>query len=93
MLVQEAGWAPGPVWMDVENLTLTGVRFLDCPTCKELLYRLICPGPSSVYMKCDISLHRSLGKKNKKKEIKKEQKKGRGNLKYIGRNRNVLMYC
>ena len=20
-IVQEAGWAPGPVWMDVENLT------------------------------------------------------------------------
>jgi hypothetical protein len=24
--VQEAGWAPKPIWMDVENLTVTGVR-------------------------------------------------------------------
>jgi hypothetical protein len=23
--VEEAGWAPGPVWMGVENVTLTGI--------------------------------------------------------------------
>jgi hypothetical protein len=25
-IVQEAGWAPGPVWTGAENLALTGIR-------------------------------------------------------------------
>ena len=25
-IVQEAGWAPGPVWIDAENLAPTGIR-------------------------------------------------------------------
>ena len=25
LIVQEAGWAPGPVWMDAENLAPTGI--------------------------------------------------------------------
>ena len=25
-IVQEAGWAPGPVWTGVENLVPTGIR-------------------------------------------------------------------
>jgi len=29
--VQEAGWVPGPFWMGVENLALTGIPSLDCP--------------------------------------------------------------
>jgi hypothetical protein len=32
-IVQEAGWAPGPVWTGVENLTPTGIQSLDHPTC------------------------------------------------------------
>ena len=28
-IVQEAGWAPGPVWTGVENLTPTGIRSPD----------------------------------------------------------------
>jgi hypothetical protein len=28
-IVQEAGWAPGPVWTGAENLTLTGIRSPD----------------------------------------------------------------
>jgi hypothetical protein len=27
--VQEAGWAPGPVWTGTENLASTGLRFPD----------------------------------------------------------------
>ena len=27
--VQEAGWAPGPVWTDAENLAPTGIRSPD----------------------------------------------------------------
>jgi hypothetical protein len=50
--------------MDVENLDRTRIQSLDCPTFKESLYRLSCPGPSSVYMKYEISLH--LSKKNER---------------------------
>ena len=30
-IVQEAGWAPGPVWTGVENLAPTGIRSPDRP--------------------------------------------------------------
>jgi len=30
-IVQEAGWAPGPVWMDAENLALTRILSADRP--------------------------------------------------------------
>jgi hypothetical protein len=30
-IVQEAGWAPGPVWMGAENLVPTGTQSLDRP--------------------------------------------------------------
>jgi hypothetical protein len=30
-IVQEAGWAPGPVWTGAENLALTGIRSPDHP--------------------------------------------------------------
>jgi hypothetical protein len=38
--VQEAGWAPGPVWTGAENLAPTGIRFPDRPACSQSLYRL-----------------------------------------------------
>ena len=39
-IVQEAGWAPGPVWTGVENLAPTGIRSPDRPARNEELYRL-----------------------------------------------------
>jgi hypothetical protein len=39
-IVQEAGWAPGPVWTGVENLAPTGIRSPDHPAHSQLLYRL-----------------------------------------------------
>ena len=42
-IVQEDGWAPGPVWMGVENLVLTGIRCLDRPAHSKLLYLLRYP--------------------------------------------------
>jgi hypothetical protein len=39
-ILQEAGWAPGPVWTAAENLAPTGVRSPDRPTRNESLYRL-----------------------------------------------------
>jgi hypothetical protein len=52
--VQEAGWAPGPVWMGAENPTPTGIRSPDCPARSESLYRLSYPGPQRDFknLKC-----------------------------------------
>ena len=36
-IVQEAGWAPGPVWTGAENLAPTGIRSRDRPACSESL--------------------------------------------------------
>ena len=45
MIVQEAGWAPGPVWIGAENLALTGIRSPNLPARSESLYRMSYPGP------------------------------------------------
>jgi hypothetical protein len=39
-IVQEAGWAPGPVWTGAENLTPTGIRFPNLQARSQSLYRL-----------------------------------------------------
>ena len=39
-IVQDAEWAPGPVWTDAENLAPTGIRTRDRPARSESLYRL-----------------------------------------------------
>ena len=39
-IVQEAGWALGPVWTGAENLALNGIRSPDRPAHSESLYRL-----------------------------------------------------
>ena len=39
-IVQEAGWAPGPVWTGAENLAPTGIRSPDRPYLSQSLYRL-----------------------------------------------------
>ena len=39
-IVQEAGWAPGPVWTGAENLAPTRIRSPDLPACSKSLYRL-----------------------------------------------------
>ena len=36
--VQEAGWAPGPVWTGAEYLATTGIRSPDRPARSESLY-------------------------------------------------------
>jgi len=42
-IVQEAGWARGPVSTGVENLTLTGIPHKDRPARSQSLYRLLYP--------------------------------------------------
>ena len=37
-IVQEAGWAPGPIWTDAENLALTGIQSPDRPACRYTDY-------------------------------------------------------
>ena len=41
-IVQEAGWAPGPVWMGGKSRP-TGIRSLDRPARSQSLYRLSYP--------------------------------------------------
>jgi hypothetical protein len=49
--VQEAGWAPEPVWTGAENLAPTGIRCSDRPARGELLYRLSYPGQEQADLK------------------------------------------
>ena len=46
--VQEAGWAPGPVWTGAENLAPTGIRCPNRPAHSHSLYRLSYPDPEPV---------------------------------------------
>jgi hypothetical protein len=51
-VVQEAGWAPGPVWTAAENLAPTGIRSPDRLARSESLYRLSYPGPRVFMVWC-----------------------------------------
>jgi hypothetical protein len=44
-IVQEAGWAPGPVWTCAENPASIGIRSPDRPARIQSLYQLSYPGP------------------------------------------------
>ena len=44
-IVQEAGWAPWPVWTRAENLAPSGIGSLDRSDRSESLYQLSYPGP------------------------------------------------
>ena len=46
--MQEAGWAPGPVWTGAEYLAPTEIRSPDRPARSESLYRLSYPGRRTV---------------------------------------------
>jgi len=39
-IVQEAGWAPGPVWTGAVNLALTGIQSPDRPAHSQSPYQL-----------------------------------------------------
>jgi hypothetical protein len=39
-IVQEVGWAPGPVWTGAKNPALIGIRSPDRPARSQSLYRL-----------------------------------------------------
>jgi hypothetical protein len=42
-VVQEAEWAPGPVWIGAKNLAPIGIRSPNLPAHNESLYRLHYP--------------------------------------------------
>jgi len=42
-IVQEPGWASGPVWTGAENLAPTGIRSPDRPARRQSLHRLRYP--------------------------------------------------
>ena len=44
-IVQEAGWAPGPVWIGAENLAPTGIRSPDLPARKRVAIPTELSGP------------------------------------------------
>jgi hypothetical protein len=52
-IVQETGWAPGPVWTGAENLAPTGIRSPDRPARSQSLYQLRYPAhlECSTYIK------------------------------------------
>jgi hypothetical protein len=52
-IVQEARWAPGPVWTVAKNLAHTWIRSPDRPSRSESLYRLSYPGRHSYYLCID----------------------------------------
>jgi hypothetical protein len=54
-IVQEAGWAPGPVWTGAENLAYTGIRSPDRPARSESLYRMSYPGQRYNFLRHKIS--------------------------------------
>jgi hypothetical protein len=60
-ILQEAGWAPRPVWTGAENLTPTGIQSPDHPARGQLLYRqsyLYCVWGSkidSILIRCQTS--------------------------------------
>ena len=49
-VVQEAGWAPGPVLTGAENLVPTGIRSPDRPARSESICRLNYRGPQKHYV-------------------------------------------
>jgi hypothetical protein len=44
-ILQEAGWAVGPVWTGVENHAQTGICFPESPARSKSLHRLRSPDP------------------------------------------------
>jgi hypothetical protein len=54
-IVQEAEWAPGPVWSGAENLVLTGTRFPGRPARSQSLYPRSYRGPPIILKSVNFS--------------------------------------
>ena len=51
-IVQEAGWASGPVWTRAENLAPTGIRSPDRPARSESWYSFLLEAESTPGAQC-----------------------------------------
>ena len=49
-IVQEATWAPRPIWRGAENLAPTDIRSPDRPALSESLHRLNYRGPPVIFV-------------------------------------------
>ena len=58
-IVQEAGWAPGPVWTGAENLAPTGIRSQDRPTRSHTDYATLPTKHTGVWWKSLENLQKS----------------------------------
>jgi hypothetical protein len=56
-IVQEAGWAPGPVWTGAENLSPTGIRSPERPARSSVAIPTEIPGPQLTIKKEKSLLH------------------------------------
>jgi hypothetical protein len=56
--VQEAGWAPGPVWTGAENLAWTGIRSPDRPAHSSVAIPTELPGPQVIQRRVVIPYRR-----------------------------------
>ena len=65
-IVQEAGWAPEPVWTGAENLAQTGIRSPDLPARSESLYRLSYRGSHLNYTVSKLRIKNFTGKEAQK---------------------------
>jgi len=61
-IVQEAGWAPGPVWTGAENLAPTGIRSPDRTAHSQSLYRLSYPAHNTYYFSLNFLISLELNK-------------------------------
>ena len=68
-IVQEAGWAPTPVWASAENLAVIGIRSPDRSASSESLHRLRYCGPQPGYVMWPMQIHATLIHKRRKPVI------------------------
>jgi hypothetical protein len=54
LIVQETGWAPGPVWTGEENLAPTGIRSPDHPARSSVAIPTELPGPILAHYQSQI---------------------------------------
>ena len=59
-IVQEAAWAPGPVWTGAENLALHRDSIPDRSACCQSLSRLSYPDPTSFKYQCMHTLKKAV---------------------------------
>jgi hypothetical protein len=87
-IVQEAGWASGPVWTGAENLAPTGIRSPDRPARSESLSRPLTQ-PVAAQLSCDTESTRLFFKpvKHFKNSQQIKYAKDHGNS-YADRERN-----